>query len=164
MQPTAEKVDAKREADAERQRAHRERKKAERDAASRHESVTRDDTVSHGPVRSSRPDPTRPDPSRPSESELGGNRYVTSAPLGVTMRPEDARCTNHADVLGDPGPCRGCMKAREAFERTEKQAAADRAAAARDCRRCGGHLWLEFEDGSPAQKCDHRPILEVVGE
>jgi hypothetical protein len=123
--------------------------------------------VSHAPVRVSRPDPSRPDPSPESLVNLGGHRYETLPASADTEPPEEvdadgARCARHRGVLGDPGPCRGCMKAREAAEQAAERQRAERLERRRNCQRCGGSGFIENADGRPVEKCDHRPLLEVV--
>jgi 5-methylcytosine-specific restriction endonuclease McrA len=106
--------------------------------------------------------PSRPDPSRPqSVVNHGGQRYETFRASDATKPP---RCNAHAHLTADddPGPCRGCMKAREAAEAAQAGRRADAQANRDNCARCGGTGWLEDADGSPVEKCDHRPLLELV--
>lgn len=159
LQYTAEQIKAKRADEAERQRRSRERRRAEAD--SRPERVTRDKAVSNGPVQLSRPVPTRPDPTTVTQ---GGQRPETLSAAGATERPEDSRCTAHKGILDDPGPCRGCMIARERAEADSVAEKAERIRRRLECKRCGGTGLIEAADGSPVAKCDHRPLLEVVGE
>jgi hypothetical protein len=86
-QPSREKVEADREAAAERQRHARERAKSRRESQ-------RDNSVSHGP-----PDPTRPDPVLPTEVP------VEAAPAKkATQRPPDFRPAQaHIDLANERG-------------------------------------------------------------
>lgn len=175
LQPTRAEVEAKRKADADRAQKYRDRKRAEREAgdpeSTRHASVTRDEAERS---RSSvLPGPTRPDPARIPMVTEREDRYETSRASDATalpsLNPDDARCTAHRGI-DEPGPCRGCMRARQAVEALagESKTAAEAAKreklkAREECGRCGGSGWIETVDGKPAAKCDHRPILSVVG-
>jgi hypothetical protein len=105
---------------------------------------------------------TATDRDNRSTSE-GGQRNETLRASDATERPDKPRCTRHQDV-DEPPDCRGCMTAREAHEAAAERRKRARTDAARSCRRCGGSGWIENAEGDPVAKCDHRPLLEVVGE
>lgn len=56
------------------------------------------------------------------------------------------------------------MKARERAETAQAAAEAEAIRRRLECKRCGGGVWIEPADCGPVVKCDHRPMLEVVGE
>jgi hypothetical protein len=109
-----------------------------------------------------------------SGGDLGGERLVSNArasateppntDLTSTNRPAD-RCSKHRHEDTDPGPCRGCMKAREHAEQWERQQYLDRIMANRNCNLCDADGW-RYQPGTrvpltPYERCDHRSLRSV---
>lgn len=93
--------------------------------------------------------PSRPVPSPTTSAQERGQRTET-------LDPADARCSKHFGVA-DPGPCRGCMKAREHIERVIAARQDAAIAAADNCPDCHGDHWLiDIETGDNLGRCDHR--------
>lgn len=105
--------------------------------------------------------------------DLGGNRYVSNAPARVTEPPHETpssanrpleRCSEHRDLNTDPGPCRGCMKAREHAQQWDKDTLRQRVIDVRACTWCDPDGWRidprHKHRGpiSPAVRCDHTPL------
>jgi hypothetical protein len=82
-QPTREKVEAKREADAKRSADYRARNAANKPVG--HDAVTRDESVSHASVRAPRPDPTRPDPKHSSSKSESAAKRGSRVPEDFTI-------------------------------------------------------------------------------
>lgn len=110
----------------------------------------------------------------PSGIDLGGDRPEVNAPARVTTPPHKPltsenrppeRCTQHRDIDADPGPCRGCLKAREHAEQWDEQHRTAALMAARHCQLCDAEGW-RYELGTrvpltPYEHCDHRPLRSV---
>lgn len=82
--------------------------------------------------------------------------------------PPSKRCTIHHDATDVP-PCGACADARRAWESWNAAhlarlaaAAGVRRSAVRDCGRCDSEGWLDL--GESVARCDHRPLLRVVGQ
>jgi hypothetical protein len=76
-------------------------------------------------------------------------------------RPAE-RCAQHAEVDGDPGPCRSCGDARKAAAGYDHRAAHERQAVIRACPLCDIDGW-RYEPGrrvpmTPYVRCDHAPL------
>ena len=162
LQFSRDQVISKREREAKRQQEWRDRKRAEKEAQSRDRNGVTEmyDPVSHAPVRDSRPVPSRPE----LLSTERGERQVTlraAEPTGPTPKSAaDARCSAHIGVA-DPGPCKGCKRAREQAEKEiEREAEAIARAAeaqARNCQLCEGtHFVLDENKRPTKRRCDHR--------
>lgn len=102
----------------------------------------------------------------------GGNRPVSNARANATEPPPtaptsgnrpDERCSRHHDLTTDPGPCRGCMRAREHAEQWDRDQHLNAIMVTRNCGLCDADGW-RYELGSrvpmsPYTKCDHRPLI-----
>lgn len=87
--------------------------------------------------------------TKTSSMQLGEQRTET-------LNPADARCAAHFGVA-EPGPCRGCMKAREHIERVIDARRDAAIAAADNCPDCHGDHWLiDAVTGDNLGRCDHR--------
>lgn len=114
------------------------------------------------------------------DDQLGGHRPVSNArdetarvdacvtelpneSLNGQLRPPD-RCTKHRDPTIDPGPCRGCMKARESAEQWDKDSARQQLIDVRACTWCDTDGWRidprHKHRGpiTPGIRCDHTPF------
>lgn len=153
--PTAEQVRADRASTAERQRRFRENRNGVTNGGS--------NGVTHGVSHSA---PTRPDPTRgvPVVAS-GGGRPGTSAraPNATTPgRPPD-RCSAHSGSGTEPGPCRGCMRAREHAEQWDGENRRERMVATRACTHCDVEGWRIDPRNphrgplTPGVRCNHVP-------
>jgi hypothetical protein len=139
-------------------------------------------TASAGPrVRAgATPTPTPAPTPAPGTSELEakqsgrGSLEVdardASAPTpnrSATERPAD-RCSRHAGLDGDPGPCRLCGDARQAAADWDAAAARTAAAARRSCRWCDADGWRVDPEhphrGPMGVRCDHTPLAQHLAE
>lgn len=130
-------------------------------------------TVSAGiPTESIRGDAYGNDWVTPQETPQGTPQGTPQASLQLSdpirskraaLDPADARCARHAGVTHPPR-CHDCRLAREDAEHRAARTTAALRDARNNCARCGGTGWIEADDGTPIEKCDHRPALEVVGE
>lgn len=91
----------------------------------------------------------------PVSQDIGG---ASSRNVPGPRATEPTRCTKHQDTTIDPGPCRGCMTARENHESAAKTANAERMRIREACPDCNADGWLEAEDGRPIARCDHGRI------
>jgi hypothetical protein len=145
-QLTKEHIEEERAASRERQRKWREKNRNKRVS----DDVTND--VMNGVTDAvTSPAPSLPTPSQPLKADLikGGQRTET-------LDPSEARCTAHQGVA-DPGPCRGCMTARESAERALERVKLAVVDERRDCRMCDEDGFvLDESDGRPIARCDHQ--------
>ncbi|MGH3834166.1 MAG: HNH endonuclease [Pseudonocardiaceae bacterium] len=108
----------------------------------------------------------------PRNGRVGGDRPASNArnarneappalPTSENRPPE--RCTQHRelDTDTDPGPCRGCMKAREHAQQWDKDTTRQRTVDVRACTWCDTEGWRidprHKHRGplSPGVRCDH---------
>jgi hypothetical protein len=164
--PSAEQVKAEREATADRQRRHRARRNGVTNGVSN--GVT--DGVTNAGVTLPRPDPTRPgSPAGHFEGESSGEPRAGArdgAPRKSRNdqgRPPD-RCTEHRNGDADPGPCRGCRKAREHAEQFDRDTHLGQVMTIRACPHCDAEGWRVDDRRvpfTPYQRCEHRPLRSV---
>lgn len=112
--------------------------------------------------------------SKNSCKDLGGYRYESDARANATEPPEHSptstnrppeRCAKHNNSQTDPGPCRGCMRAREHAEQWDRDQRLTRVMADRSCGLCDADGW-RYEPGTripltPYERCDHRQLRSV---
>jgi hypothetical protein len=120
------------------------------------------------------PDPTRPDPTRSSpaghfegessgEPRAGARDGAPRKSRDDQGRPPD-RCTEHRNGDADPGPCRGCRKAREHAEQFDRDTHLSHVMTIRACPHCDAEGWRVDDRRvplTPYQRCDHRPLRSV---
>lgn len=74
--------------------------------------------------------------------------------------PADERCTSHQGI-DDPGPCRGCMIARQAAEQRAEAARTAQLRRRLDCRHCDENGMVLDADSRPVRRCTHPHLAPV---
>lgn len=99
------------------------------------------------------------------KQRAGTRNGAPPKPPSSENRPPE-RCTEHRELDTEPGPCRGCMKAREHAEQWDRDTEKTRITTVRACTWCDADGWRVDPANrhrgpiSPGVRCDHTPLSQ----